>query len=260
MRASTALATTNDTIQRARADRDLGADAREPAHQPRLRAGQRPRDHDERRAHRELRRDRAERRPVEPEVQAVDEHQLEDQVRDVRGDHDLERAAQSRDPAQIALTGGREQDGRQARRRDPQVARREVGDVPVPREQRDRGPGERQRHQRSPARSRAPGPATPPARRARGRAPLAAAVGPRDRCGRAVDEEVEHRRDGAERRGRERQRGELGRPEMADDGGVGEQVQRLRRERAERRAARGRRSRGRRCGRASRRAAYDGRA
>ena len=52
-------------IQGARADCDLGSDAREPAHQPRLRARQRPRDCDERGAHRELCDNRAERRTVE---------------------------------------------------------------------------------------------------------------------------------------------------------------------------------------------------
>jgi hypothetical protein len=53
--------------------------------------------------------------------------------------------------------------------------------------------------------------------------------------GRGVGEEVAQRDDGGEQRGGERERRELGRPDVPDDRGVGEQVQRLGRQRAERR-------------------------
>ena len=64
---------------------------------------------------------------------------------------------------------------------------------------------------------------------------LARAAGARDLGGRPVLEEVEDREEPAEDRERDAERGELRAAEVADDRGVDEQVERLRRERAERR-------------------------
>ncbi len=62
---------------------------------------------------------------------------------------------------------------------------------------------------------------------------VARAVQPRDLRGGAVGQEVAERDGRAEHRAGERQRGELGRSEMADDRGVDEQVERLGGQRAE---------------------------
>jgi hypothetical protein len=120
----------------------------------------------------------------------------------------------------------------QAERADPQIARRQLGRLARAahhahervREDDARGDEHRGDGQRQPE----------GLRRHLARAVLLpGAVQPRHLRGRAVDEEVAQADDGAEHRRRECQRGQLARPEMADDRRVGEQVQRLGSERAE---------------------------
>ena len=64
---------------------------------------------------------------------------------------------------------------------------------------------------------------------------LPGAARPRDDGGRPVREEVEGRERAGEHDAGQAERGDLGPAEVADDRGVDEHVQRLRRERAERR-------------------------
>ena len=65
--------------------------------------------------------------PSRPEVEPVDEHELEHDVRGVAGHDDDERRPQVAHAAQPALAGEREQRARDAEDRDPQVARGEAG-------------------------------------------------------------------------------------------------------------------------------------
>jgi hypothetical protein len=60
-------------------------------------------------------------------------------------------------------------------------------------------------------------------------------VKPRDVRGRRVGQEVAQRDDGRQQRRGQRERRQLLGPEVPDDGGVDEQVQRLGRQRAQRR-------------------------
>ena len=90
-------------------------------------AGLEPPQHDdhERGAHPELRDRRPPRRARDPPVEAVDEEQLEEHVRDVAGDEDDERRAQVGDPAEVALRPECEERGREAdRRRSAGTSRR----------------------------------------------------------------------------------------------------------------------------------------
>jgi len=66
---------------------------------------------DERDPHSGLRDRGSGRAAGDPPVEAVDEEQLEDEVRDVRDDDDLERPAEVRDAAQVALAGQRDERG-----------------------------------------------------------------------------------------------------------------------------------------------------
>ena len=146
----------------------------------------------------------------------------------------IERRAQVADAAQPALPGEREQRARQADRRDAQVARRGVGDRAVAAEQVDDRRRERRRSAPS-ARRRPRARATAPARR--GRPPRSSArrrgaARPAPSCRRrgsctAPTSDVSTVAASASAASSRR-------PEMADDRGVREQVQRLGRERAER--------------------------
>ncbi len=72
-------------------------------------------------------RDRCSRRRAgDPPVEDVDEEDLEDEVRDVRDDDDLERPAQVRDAAEVALSCERDERRGQADRGDPEVRERVV--------------------------------------------------------------------------------------------------------------------------------------
>jgi len=155
-------------------------------------SGRRPRgaqEHgDEGRAHAGLGQHRAERRAVEPEVEAEDEHELEHDVDDVGRDDDDERGAQVGDAAQPPLAGQRDERHRHAERRDPQVARREVGHVAVPTEQRDERIGGRRHDRREQHAERCRQPQRLRGERV-GLGPLAGSVQARDARGRPVREE-----------------------------------------------------------------------
>ena len=163
----------------------------------------------ERRAHADLGDDGAPRRAGEAPAEAVDEQQLEHDVDRVRGDEDVQRRAQVRDPAQEALAGAREHEERRAERGDPQVRRRLVEDLALAAHQRRDRAGERggrqQQHEPDPG-------AEPQRLRAEPRRLLLlpGAVQPRDARGRAVGEEVEDREGGGQRGRRDRQRRRAG--------------------------------------------------
>ena len=191
-------------------------------------------DDDERRAHPQLRDRRPPRRPRDPPVEAVDEEQLEEDVRDVAGDEDDERRAQVGDAAEVALRPECEERGREPDRGDAQVRDGEVRRLALSAHERDelrreRGHQRRDRDaegEREPDRLRAE-----PARGLR----LSRSAGARDLRGRPVLQEVEDREDAAEDGERDAERRELRPAEVADDRGVDEEVERLRRERAQRR-------------------------
>ena len=189
--------------------------------------------HRERRAHAELGEDGAGRRSVEAEVEPVDEHELEHDVRGVAGHDDDERRPQVAHAAQPALAGEREQRTRDADDRDPQVARGEPGDLAVPaqRAQRRVRHGGQHRGHRHAEPQREPDRLRPERRRG---AVLAGPVQPRHPGGRPVGQEDAEPDDGAQRRRGERERGELRRAQVADDRGVDQEVERLGRERAQR--------------------------
>jgi len=146
----------------------------------------------------------------------------------------VQRPPQLRDAAQLALSRRRQEHRGKTRRRGAQVAGGKRRHMSVAAEE----AGGRARERRGGDREGAADAKSKPHRLATEvvSAPrLSAAVGARDRRGRAVDEEVEHCGDGAERRRRQRKGGELRRPEVADNGGVGEEVERLGRKRPKRR-------------------------
>ena len=165
-------------------------------------------------------------------MEDVDEEDLEHEVRDVRQHDDLQRTAQVRDAAQVALAGESDQRGGQPERGDPEVrecvvARLAVCAEPEEKrltddlqddEQRDSDP------ERSPERL---------GREPRGLLVPTRARGARDDGGRAVGEEVEDREGAGEHRPGETECGDLRPAQVADDCRVGEHVQRLGRERAE---------------------------
>ena len=125
-------------------------------------------------------------------MEAVDEEQLEHDVRDVRDDDDLERAAQVGDAAQIALARKRDQRGRQSHRRGSEVDERLVARLSVRPETAENRPGERlEQHEQDHADAE-----RHPERLGRQAScplVLAGAGGPRHEGRRAVREEVEDR-------------------------------------------------------------------
>ena len=163
--------------QRRRPYEDLAAD---PHHRPHLAQARTPRVgvrtqqlDDERDAHADLRDRRAGGRAGDAPVEAVDEQQLEHDVREVRDDDDLERAPQVRDAAEVALARDGDHRRQQAHGRDPEVGEREVARPAVPTEAAQQRAGRRlepddERRRRSRSRARAPAPrAAPPAPAAR---------------------------------------------------------------------------------------------
>jgi hypothetical protein len=221
--------------QRRRAHRDVRADPHQRPDPRPLRPlpARSPLHRDEGGAHPRLRDHGAPGRAGQAPAEAVDEQDLEDDVHRVRGDEDLQRRAQVGDPAQVALTRGREHEEGRAERGQPQVQDGPVGDLPLTahRPYGDRGERDRQREDREPDEQAQPQRLGAHQRRL---PLLARAVQPRDVGGRAVGEEVEDREGGGEHRRRDREGGELRRPEVPDDRGVDEHVQRLGGERAER--------------------------
>ena len=181
--------------------------------------------------HARLRDHRPPRRALDPEIEAVDEHHLENQVDDVAGDHDHERRAEIGDATEEALAADREECRGDAERRDLQVGdrvvrRRSLGSEEVDDrlcEQRDREREAASEGEREPEALR------PEPRRGQ---VLSCSGRPRDLRRRPVLEEVEHPEHGEHGRG-EAECGELRAAEVTDDGGVDEDVERLGCERPE---------------------------
>ncbi len=204
--------------------------------EPRARVGtlHPPQDHDhERRPHPELR-DRGSRGGAgDPPVEPVHEEHLEDDVHHVSGDHDDERRSQVGDPAQVALAAEREKRRGEPDRGDTEVRDGVVGGVSLPAHERDERlceHGDEPRH-RDPEREGEPDRlgAEPPCRLG-----LSGSARAGDLRGRPVLEEVEDREGAAEDGRGDPERGELRPSQVADDGRVDEQVERLGGERAQR--------------------------
>ena len=185
-------------------------------------------------SHSELRDRGSPRGALDAPPEHVDEEHLEDHVHDVARDDDHERRGQVGDAAHVARRAEREKRGGKADRGDPQVRDGVLGSLALAAHQRDERLRQRsQKHRdRDPEREREP-------HRLRAEPPcgllLARASRTRHLRGRPVLQEVEDREEPAEDRERDPERCELRAPEMADDRGVDEEVERLRRERAERR-------------------------
>ena len=223
-------------VERGRADEDLAPDPHHRLHfaparaaRGRVRAEQ---FDDERDSHSRLR-DRGSRgRAGNPPVEDVDEEELEDEIREVRDDDDLEWPPQVRDAAEVALARERDERGWKADRGDPEIRQRVVARGAVPTEPAEERPAddlaadeERESNpERRPEGLR---------RKASGVVFAASARRPRDNGGRPVREEVEDRERSREHRPRKAERRDLRPAEMADDRGVGKDVERLGRERAE---------------------------
>ena len=105
----------DELAEREQAPREVGPE-------PGVRETDAPQDRDRHRdPHPRLRDDRPPGRALDPEVEAVDEHDLEHEVDDVPGDHDQKRRPQVGDAAEKALAADREERRRDPERRDPQV-------------------------------------------------------------------------------------------------------------------------------------------
>src|SRR3954451_3277679 len=167
-------------------------------------------------------------------MEDVDEDELEDEIEQVRGDDDLERPAQIRDAAQIALAREGDERRRQAHRRDPEVGEREVAGPAVAAEAREERLGDdlAADEQNEPDAEGGP-------ERLRGD-PGGFVLSARPRCAchdrrRPIREKVEDREGPREHGAGQPERCDLRPTEVTDDRRVGEDVERLRRERAERR-------------------------
>ena len=116
--------------QRGRPHEDLPADAHHRAHRLQaraLRVGVGPQQfHHERQTHPGLGNSRSRCGSGDSPVEAVHEQHLENDVRDVRDDDDLERPPQVRDTAQVPLPRERDESRRQPDRRDSEVGDRIV--------------------------------------------------------------------------------------------------------------------------------------
>ena len=225
-------------VERDGADEDLPPDPEQRLHRvPAGPSGRRVRPQqldDEGCGHPGLRDRRSGRRAGDSPVEDVDEEHLEHEVGDVRDDDDLERPAQVRDAAEVALAGEGDQRGRQAERCDPEVEERQVAGVAVAAEARE----ERLGHDLADDEQSGPDPERRPERLRREPCGLvlpARARRARDDRRRPVREEVEDRECAREDGAGEAERRDLRPAEMTDDRGVGEDVQRLGRQRAERR-------------------------
>ena len=185
-------------------------------------------------------------------MEAVDEEQLEDDVRRVAGEQDEERRAQVRDAAQEALARDRDDRERQADGRDAEVgggARCGVPSAPIAATSGVAAAAANSGEPRPDQRGE-PDPLDADDVRQRR---VSRAVGARDLRRRPVLEERDERRtsrSGSRSRGRARR---AARAEVADDRGVDEDVERLRGERSERGQREPRGSAGRTASGASRR-------
>ncbi len=97
---------------------------------------------DEGDAHRGLRDRRPRSRARDAPVEDVDEDDLEDEIQQVREDDDLERPAEVRDAAEVALARESDERGGQSDRRDPEVRERVVARLAVAAEAREQRLGD----------------------------------------------------------------------------------------------------------------------
>ena len=171
--------------------------------------------------------------PCDAEVEHVHEEQLDHEVDGVGEHRDDERGRGVLHAAQVAGAREREEQRRRAENADAQVGdrerrhgRRRAHHVDDRRRERDAEHREQQAESdREPA----------PVDAALGRVlPVAGAELAGDARGRRVREEVEDAERGGEHRPRHREAGEGAGAEVPDDGGVGQQVERLGGQRAER--------------------------
>ena len=224
--------------ERGRADEDPLPEredaARERRPRPRVAGVQAAEDDDdERDAHAELRDRGPGGRARDPPVEAVDEEHLEDDVRDVSRDDDDERRPEIRDPAQVPLAAQRDERSGKADRRDAEVGHGLLRRLALAADERDELGCERgdERGHGHPEGEREPDRLRAEASRRLG---LPRTTGTRHLRRRPVLEEVEDHERAAEDHGGDPERSQLHPPEMPDDRGVDEQVERLRSERAER--------------------------
>jgi hypothetical protein len=187
-------------------------------------------DHHERNGAGHLGEDRAEGRPGEPETLeragAVHEQDVEGDVEQVAADGDVERGAGVLQAAQDAGRGQHQQQRRRPEQRDPQVRRRVVGDGRVGAEGGDERVGEDEADE---GRDHADDHGQPEAVDAlgEGTADVARPQPSRDAGRGAVGEEDADPDDGLQHDRGDAEAGELRGAEVADDGGVGEQEERL---------------------------------
>ncbi len=201
---------------------------REDEPRPRVCSAHPAEDHDhEGRAHAELRDRRPRGGSFDAPVEAVHEQHLEDDVHDIPGDHDDERRPQVGDPAQVPLAAEREKRGRETDRGDAEVRDCVLRGLPLASHELDERLGENrdERRHRDPERKREP-------ERLRAETPRDVALSrparARDLSGRPVLEEVEDRERPSEDGRCNPERRQLRPPEMADDRGVDQEVERFR--------------------------------
>ena len=158
---------------------------------------------------------------------AVDEDDVEHDVGEVARDRHHERRPGVLEPAQHAGGGEHQQHRHGPHQRDVQVGDGQVLDPRTGAEQPHHGAGQRQRHRGDQGSDQGGEPEAVDALRER-----TAAVPRTDlaghRRGGAVGQEDAQAHQGAQHRGGDAERRELRRAEVTDDGGVGEQEERLR--------------------------------
>ena len=191
------------------------------------------------RAHAGLRDRGSGRRARDAPVEAVDEEELEHEVHGVAGNHDHEREAQVRDPAQVALPGEGDEHERQPDRRDAQVGDGEVAGLAAAAHRR----GDRRGGRGGDDQQGEPDPEREPESLAGylvGITAPACAVEAGDLGGGGVAQEIEDAEERRQHGTGQAERGELVDAQVPDDRRVGQDVERLGGERAERRAERSR--------------------
>lgn len=180
-----------------------------------------------------LRKDRPPGRPRDPKIEAVHEEELDDDVRRVRHHGDYERGARVLKAAEIAGAGQGDQQGRRAEDAEAQVRLRERVDARrCPHRVDDDGREGQPQHREADAEAGGQ-PDAVDAVLGRG-APVPRPDLAGDRARGRIGEEVEDRERRRQHRARDRQPGERVRAQMPDDGGVDEDVERLRRQGPER--------------------------
>ncbi len=183
---------------------------------------------------RDLRDDRSPGRARDAEMHAVDEDELEDEIRGVCTQRDGERRAGVLQASEITRSRERDHHERRAEQRDAQIRARVRRHPSRRTHRRDDRPTERQPHGRE---DHSEAEREPYAGHAvlGGRLRISRADAARDGCRRAVRQEIEDPEGDTQDGSGDAETGQRQGPEMPDDRRVGQHVQRLGRERAERR-------------------------